>query len=101
MAKTKNKEGRRRVSRLDFSTEGGRALFWALFDPSESGFSPFLESDHQSKRFWESNGLFQEISFPAFRGHAAQMAALAIAEMSEEDKKAEKARIAKLTQVGS
>ena len=87
------------MSRLDFSSEAGRNLFYALSHPSESKFSPFLESDHQSKRFWESkNKLFQQVSFPAFRGHAAEMAKIAIAQMSPETKKAEKVRIAKLPQ---
>ena len=85
------------MSRLDFSSEGGRALFWALCNPSESKFSPLLESDHQSRRFWESNELFKQVSFPAFRGHAAEMAKIAIAQMTPEAKKAEEARIAKLT----
>ena len=86
------------MSRLDFSYEGGRVLFYALSYPSEYKFSPFLESDFQSKRFWESNKLFQQVSFPAFRGHAAEMARIAIAQMTPETKKEEMARIAKLLQ---
>ena len=86
------------MSRLDFSSEGGRVLFYALSHPSESKFSPFLESDFQSKRFWESNKLFQQVSYPAFRGHAAEMAKIAIAQMTPEAKKAELARIAKSLQ---
>lgn len=89
----KTKEGRRRKSQLDMSTEAGRLMLRDLINFKESGFNPFLPETFDTKKFWESRSEFQEVSFGAFRTQVHRMANIAIAQMPENAKKKEKERI--------
>ncbi len=91
------KEGRGRTTPNEMPSKVGRLMFHDLMKSSKSGYSPFLEQSYLSKQFYNSRQEYTQMNFGSFQNHARRVATQVLAVMTDAEKKAEQARIARIT----